>query len=150
MQLFGRKNKIEFAADNPPREITQNPGGYSYVHNFKVHFKTSRVQMIATKMDISITSDLPHMPTNQEVTQQFNQQMMMILNNPNLRTSKDKFPSYHITMIEYKESIAMPTSKSRMPESREVPREQLIFCKSCGSKLSSDSSFCNKCGLPIS
>ena len=149
MQLFGRKNKIEFTADRPPREISENPRDYSYVHNFKVHFKTSRVQMIATKMDISISSEDPETPTNQLVTSQFNQQMMMILNNPNLRTSKDKFPSYHITMIEYKESIAMPTGKSRRAISDSTQGEKFTICSNCENKLPSESSFCNKCGQSV-
>ena len=150
MPLFGKKDKIEFNAENPPQEIMDNPQGFSYIHNFKVHFKASRIQAIATKMDVSVNSSSPEIPDNDEVTAQFNNRMAMLMNNPRMNL---RLASSHITMIEYKETIAMPVrAGQRTPVAVPIqtPSEgQSIFCRNCGNKLPADSKFCNKCGQPV-
>lgn len=152
MPLFGKKGKIEFDAENPPQEIIDNPQGFSYIHNFKVHFKTSRIQAIATKMDVSVNSSSPEIPDNDQVTAQFNNRMAMLMNNPRMNL---RLASSHITMIEYKETIAMPIragqrSSVTVPVQANAPsNSEFIFCRNCGNKLPADSKFCNKCGQSV-
>jgi hypothetical protein len=157
--VFGRNKKIEFNGNEQPNEKTQdlfqNPQNYSFIHNYKVHFKTSGLQVIAQKVDISVNSSSAQLPTTQEVTSQFNNQMMMMTNNPAYGMRSGRPMSFHITNVEYKESIALfePNSQSR---SRETPVIEIpigtgqtsSFCKSCGNRMTLDSKFCNKCGTP--
>lgn len=111
--MFGRKNsKIEFDARHPPKQILQNQQSYSYVHNFKVHFKRSALQMLANKIDVSVNTDSHTIPPPQLVTNEFNNRM--ILGAAHTNTKRRFNPSsFHITNIEYKESIALSYSMSK-------------------------------------
>jgi ribosomal protein L40E len=152
MPLFGSKSKIKFNSDLPPdedtRDLYQHPERYSFVHNFKVHYKRGVLQAIANKMDVSISSVSPKLPTMQEVTAEFNNKMTMSLAHTNTRMRYSQ-ASFHITNIEYKESIAMFLNVPQTPISQQVSSDS-IYCRSCGAKLPPDSKFCNKCGTPIS
>jgi|YelNatPaOPRAMG01_1025707.scaffolds.fasta_scaffold108955_2 hypothetical protein len=120
MKLFGKKRKIEFDARKPlPREIAENIATYDFVHNFKVHYKSSGLQLLASKLDLSISSDSPELPTPKQVEEAANARLQgttltitkgstSILGTPLGRFGKkDLAFSYHVTNIEYKESIAM-------------------------------------------
>lgn len=78
---------------------------YSFVHNYKVHYKQSVIQALANKVDISLPSSTPQMPSTQQVMEEFNQRMQMgnVARNAVRRFSQ---VSYHVTNIEYKESFA--------------------------------------------
>ncbi len=70
--LFGRKNnKIEFDARQPPEEVLQNALAFQYVQNFKVHFKRGALQALANKVDVSVNSNSPQLPSIQQVTEEF-------------------------------------------------------------------------------
>ena len=104
LSLFGRKNsKIEFDARQPPQEILQRPQAFSYVHNLKVHFKSSGLPMLANKIDVSVTTDSPSLPSPQLVSDEFNKRMVMSNAHTNNRVRFNP-SSFHITNIEYKES----------------------------------------------
>jgi len=108
--VFGNKTKVEFDAQTGPTEPTadlhQNPQKYSFVHNFKVHYKRGALQALASKLDVSITSSSPQLPSMQEVTKEFHRRMASSLPLSNTRVRYGN-ASYHITNVEYKESIAM-------------------------------------------
>ncbi len=118
--MFGkRKNKIEFDARKElPKEIKDNASGWEYTHNFKVHYKSSGIQILASKLDLSIPSDTPELPSHQEVEEAANARLQGttftitkgsrgLLGTPLGRLGKkDLAFSYHITDAEYKESIA--------------------------------------------
>lgn len=120
MPLFGgKKNKIEFDARKElPKELKDNISGWEYTHNFKVHYKSSGLQVLASKLDLSIPSDTPELPSHQEVEEAANARLQgstytitkgrsSLLGNPLGRLGKkDLAFSYHITDAEYKESIA--------------------------------------------
>ncbi len=105
--LFWNKNdsKVVFDARRPPEEILQNSGAYSYVHNFKVCYKASKIQAKGSKIDTSICSESPQIPSQEEVELQFNQQMIMPSNNAKLRTPYGLVTSFRIINVEYKESL---------------------------------------------
>jgi hypothetical protein len=150
--LFGRNNsKIEFDARQPQPQILQNAQSYQYVHNFKVHFKRGALQALANKVDISINSNSPQMPSIQEVTNDFNQRTAVSNAHSSTRRRFSE-TSYHITNIEYKESIALSYAATNFTPPQQGPRQmvnQSTFCRNCGIQLSADSRFCNKCGSPI-
>ena len=133
---------------------------YSFVHNFKVHYKQSVLQALANKVDVSLSSDSPRMPSTQQVMEEFNQRMQMgnVARNKVRRFSQ---VSYHVTNVEYKESFAFydPQTAPRAPPTQppapmSVPAQAgqnlgLLFCRNCGAQLPSDSKFCNRCGTPV-
>ncbi len=120
MPLFGggKKKKIEFDARKElPQEIKDNIVGWEYTHNFKVHYKSSGLQVLASKLDLSIPSDTPELPTHNEVEAAANARLQgttfAIQKSGTVFSSalgrfgkKDLTFSYHITDAEYKESIA--------------------------------------------
>jgi len=100
--FWKEENKIEFDARKGllPKEIT-DPSQWEYIHNFKVHYKISRIQAIATKVDISLPSKSAAVPTLTEVTAEADKRLTARQISGHVRTS------YHITNIEYKESLAI-------------------------------------------
>src|SRR5271166_5549191 len=107
MPLFGGgSKKVKFDARNPPQRFVENPQGYSFVHNFKVHYKRGILQPLANKMDVSINSQSPQLPAPQLVTNEFNQRMIMSVAHTDTKQRFDS-ASYHITNVEYKESFAL-------------------------------------------
>jgi len=155
MPLFGGSKKVKFDARHPPQRFLENPQGYSFVHNFKVHYKRGILQPIANKMDVSINSQSPELPPPQLVTNEFNQRMVMSVAHSDTKQRFDS-ASYHITNVEYKESFALAYNyKSNVPVAISVtppvnPSDNsFVFCRSCGNKLTVDSKFCNKCGTSI-
>ncbi len=151
--LFGRNNsKIEFDARQPPQQILQNAQGFQYVHNFKVHFKRGALQALANKVDVSIDSSSYQTPSIQEVTKAFNERMVMSNAHSNTRQRFSE-SSFHITNIEYKESMALSYSMggNSMPEQPQqtVTQTASAFCRQCGSPAQADSKFCNKCGAQL-
>jgi len=133
---------------------------YSFVHNFKVHYKQSVLQALASKVDVSISSNNPQIPSTQQVMDEFNQRMQMgnVARNAVRRFSQ---VSYHVTNIEYKESFAFydpqtapraPPTTPQAPVSAPAQAGQnfgQLFCRNCGANLPSDSKFCNRCGTPV-
>jgi len=149
--MFGRNNsKIEYDARQPPQQIMQSPQSFQYVHNFKVHFKRGALQAIANKVDVSIDSSSYQMPSIQEVTKAFNDRMVMSNAHSNTR-ERFSASSFHITNIEYKESMALIYSMggNSVPPQQIVTQTRSAFCRSCGSPAQADSKFCNKCGTPL-
>jgi len=119
MPLFGgRKNKIEFDARKEwPQQIKDNIAEWEYTHNFKVHYKSSGIQVLASKLDLSIPSDTPELPSHQDVEAAANARLQgstfAIQKSGTIFSStlgrfgkKDLTFSYHITDAEYKETIA--------------------------------------------
>jgi len=117
--VFGRKkNKIEFDARKElPKEIKDNISGWEYTHNFKVHYKSSGLQILASKLDLSVPSDTPELPSHQQVQEVANARLqgstVTLTKGGTISSStlgrfgkKDLAFSYHITDAEYKESIA--------------------------------------------
>ena len=117
--MFGRKkNKIEFDARKElPKEIKDNISGWEYTHNFKVHYKSSGLQILASKLDLSVPSDTPELPSHQQVQEVANARLqgstVTLTKGGTISSStlgrfgkKDLAFSYHITDAEYKESIA--------------------------------------------
>lgn len=150
--MFGRNNtKIEFDARQPPQEIMNNAQAFSYVHNFKVHFKRGVLQALANKVDVSVNSNLPQLPSIQQVTDEFNQRMIMSNAHSDTR-SRYSTSSFHITNIEYKESMALSygVSTYSQPQTQQIVNQSdTAFCKNCGNSVTSDSKFCNKCGTQL-
>lgn len=154
--MFGRNNsKIEFDARQPPQKILENPQSFQYVHNFKVHFKRGALQALANKVDVSVNSSSHKVPSIQEVTNEFNQRMVMSNAHSNTR-ERFSASSFHITNIEYKESMALSYSmgeEASAPHS--APQQQVMtqtasqFCRHCGNPAQTDSKFCNKCGTQL-
>lgn len=156
--------KFKFDARSGPtsdsRDLYSSPWKYSFVHNFKVHFKSSMFQALANKLDVSISSTTPQIPSTQLVMEEFNQRMQM----GNMgRNMKQRFSatSYHVSDIEYKESLAFydpqtapksppePTSPQGQTFPHAAPTPGSLFCRNCGAQLPSDSKFCNKCGTGV-
>jgi len=115
MPLFGgkKKNKIEFDARKEfPPEIKSDVEGWEYTHNFKVHYKSSRLQVLASKLNISIPSYTPQLPSHAEVEEAANARLQGSTfsiqrgGTPGRLVKKDLTFSYHITDAEYKETIA--------------------------------------------
>jgi hypothetical protein len=107
----GKKKKIEFDARTTlPQEIQENPTGWEYTHNFKVHYKSSGLQMIASKLDLSIPSAMPALPSHSDVENAAIERLSgttLAVNQYKGRVGKrDVVFSYHITNSEYKESLA--------------------------------------------
>lgn len=150
--MFGRNNsKIEFDARQPPQQIMESPQSFQYVHNFKVHFKRGALQALANKVDVSIDSSSYQMPSIQEVTKAFNERMVMSNTVSNTR-QRFSASSFHITNIEYKESMALTYSMSgSMPQAPQqlVTQSASSFCRNCGSPAQADSKFCQKCGTQL-
>jgi len=158
--VFGPK-RIKFDARLGPvtgqTELYQNPRAYSFVHNFKVHYKRGVLQALANKIDVSISSSGPQLPEMQQVTEEFNKRMTMTVAVSNTR-QRYSLASFHVTTIEYKESFALPApSYSYGPASNPMGRltttenrsSASIFCSACGKQLQADSKFCNACGRPV-
>jgi len=157
---FGKKSKVEFDATRGPArgsaDVFENPQNYTFIHNYKVHFKSSSLQMVANKLDISVSSRSHLLPPQEEVVNQFNNKTLVAMANPRM-----KMPSYHITNIEYKESIAMlipENQRSFGPQLAQLAQpaavlqiqdSQFIFCRNCANRLPADSKFCNKCGSAV-
>ena len=117
MPIFGGRdkgNKIEFDARRGlPPEIKDNVDGWEYTHNFKVHYKSSALQVLASKLDLSIPSDTPQLPSHNEVEAAANARLQgstFSIQKSGFTTGrlgkKDLTFSYHITDAEYKETIA--------------------------------------------
>lgn len=156
--VFGHQKKIEFDARNPNDsravEIFQNPNAYSYVHNYKVHYKRGALQALANKLDISVSSSSPDLPQSQFVVDEFNRRMTASVFSSDTR-GRYSSASYHITNVEYKESMAIPMPSYQVPSSSNAlttqTQQQLTefaFCSSCGNKMPAGSKFCNNCGRP--
>ncbi len=128
------------------QDVWQNPQKYSFVHNFKVHYKRGLLQALANKLDVSISSSSPQLPSTQQVVDEFNKRMTatVVVSDTRHRYSE---ASFHITNVEYKESFAF-ASPSISYQAQQP--QQSVFCRNCGNKLLPDSRFCNKCGAPIS
>jgi hypothetical protein len=155
--VFGKKSKIEYDATRGPSERTadlyQNPQNYSFIHNYKVHFKRSSLQVVANKIDISVASSSFQPPPHEEVVSQFNNKTLVAMANPRM-----KMPSYHITNVEYKESLALPVLEAQRPLRSQASQltaqlqaleESSTHCVMCGTGLPPDSRFCNKCGATL-
>ncbi len=146
-------------------DFYDNPWKYSFVHNFKVHYKRGVLQALANKLDISISTSTADVPSMQDVLNEFNERMKasMLVSNTKERFSQ---ASYHVTQVEYKESFAFhdPKTAPRMaPQQSQgqfsppaAPRmiaggqvQPTLFCRKCGASLPADSAFCNKCGERI-
>jgi hypothetical protein len=156
--------KFKFDARMGPtssyQDLYTNPWKYSFVHNFKVHYKQSIVQALAHKADVSISSANPQIPSLQDVTEQFNQRMQLGNVHQNIR-GRFAQVSYHITNIEYKESFAFydPQMSARAPPTtppaptpspfQSAPAQGSQFCTNCGNPLPPNSKFCNKCGTIV-
>ena len=164
--VFGKRRKVEFNATREPNRNTQdlfeNPQNYSFIHNYKVHYKRGALQMLANKVDVSVNSSQPELPENQLVVDEFHRRMSMSLPLSDTRARYSN-ASFHITDVEYKESIAIPqpysspkisltsTTQSYALADRPTVQEQegSAVCANCGSDLPSDSKFCNRCGTQI-
>lgn len=162
--VFGPK-RIKFDARLGPvpgqTDLYQNPHAYSFVHNFKVHYKRGVMQALANKIDVSISSSTPQLPEMQLVTEEFNKRMTMTVAVSNTR-QRYSLASFHVTTIEYKESFALP-APSYSPSFSQGPARQSmggfaatenrpsgsIFCSACGKQLQAESKFCNACGRPV-
>jgi hypothetical protein len=154
------KFDARIGATSTNQDLYTNPWRYSFVHNFKVHYKQSILQALANKADVSISSANPQIPSLQEVTEQFNQRMQFGNVHQNI---KGRFAqvSYHITNIEYKESFAFydPQMANRVPPTPPpAPTASPVqpaftpgskFCTNCGSQLPPNSKFCNNCGTSV-
>lgn len=158
--VFGCQKKIEFDARNPndghAAAIARSPGAYTYVHNFKVHYKRGALQALANKLDISVSSSRPDLPLSQPVVEEFNRRMTASVFSSDTKARYSK-ASYHITDVEYKESVAIPLPSYQVPSTPSgvaltvQSQRQLadsLFCTGCGTKLAGGSKFCNNCGRP--
>ncbi len=155
--VFGRQRKIEFDARNPDEkraaEVFRNPSAYSYVHNYKVHYKRGAFQALANKLDISVGGPSPSLPESQVVVDEFNRRMTAAVFSSDTR-ERYSSASYHITNVEYKESMAIPLPNYQVPSGTALTvqsQQQLessLSCSDCGAKLPSGSKFCNNCGKP--
>jgi hypothetical protein len=161
--VFGQK-KIKFNAQRGPEvgqeDLFQNPQAYTFVHNFKVHYKRGVLQALANKTDVSINSSSPQLPDLQLVNDEFNRRMTatVVVSDTRRRYAE---VSFHITNTEYKESFAIPkpagyyqpsTSPSIISTTAMTqpgPRGQSIFCSGCGNRLPPESKFCNICGHQV-
>ena len=154
LKFDARQGRTESA-----RDMYDNPWKYSFAHNFKVHFKRGILQALANKLDITISSAGPEMPSTNDVMTEFNQRMKasIVVSNTRQRYSE---ASYHVTQIEYKESFAFydpqmasqrspPLVSQAAPSSALQPNSMSGFCRNCGARLPTDSRFCNKCGTRV-
>lgn len=153
--MFGKnKNNIEFDARKPPEEILSNPQSFSYVHNFKVHYKHSSLQLLADKLDVSVSTKTPQVPPGNWVMNEFNWRMKKSRNRRGSRQGYDP-NSYHVTNIEYTESLATrfdfqnATSVKSVPAQKVMVQAASTYCPSCGGAISAESKFCSKCGTAL-
>ena len=156
MPLFGGGNKkVKFDARQPPQDL-QGYRDYSFVHNFKVRYKKSSLQIFENEVAVSITSSSARLPSPETVSRQFNRQLPY----------RERHSSFHITNIEYKESVAMSYGMKKSPVPITVSLNQphnptisnstnppttisgFMFCKKCGTRLEASSRFCKSCGAP--
>jgi len=161
---FGQK-KIKFDARRGPsagqEDVYQNSQAYTFVHNFKVHFKRGVFQALANKTDVSINSSSPQLPDLQLVTDEFNRRMTVSVVASDTRRRYASI-SFHITDVEYKESFAFarpigyfPVPPPQQPMLSSPQAVQLLqdprslFCGACGNKLVPESRFCNICGEAV-
>lgn len=162
--------KTKFDARKGPADSTadfySDPWKYSFVHNFKVHYKRGAFQGLANKLDISISSPSAEMPSTHQVMNEFNERMKasIVVSDTKRRYSE---ASYHVTQVEYKESFAFydpqtaprtppqptPAFSSPMPVPRMLSENQQLppprFCRMCGADVVSGSAFCRQCGAQI-
>src|SRR5487761_330555 len=157
MPLFGGgSKKTKFDARQPPSEFLQNAQSYSFVHNFKVHFKRGMLQALANKVDVTVNSPSPQLPSPQQVSDEFNQRMVMSVAHSDTR-QRFASASFHVTNIEYKESFALsyvtsgmsPVQVSVGQPSPSQSNDSPIFCRQCGTKHPSSSRFCTACGTSL-
>ncbi len=160
--------KLKFDArmgrTNLTYDFYDNPWKYSFVHNFKIHYKRGILQALANKLDISLSTSTADMPSTQSAMNEFNDRMKASIV---VSSTRQRFSaaSYHVTQIEYKESFAFydPQMAPRMaPPQQQAQRQFLpstaspmsignqmqpaLFCRRCGAGLQSDSAFCAQCG----
>jgi len=161
--------KLKFDARTGPvsssSDFYDNPWKYSFVHNFKVHYKRGVLQALANKLDISISTSTADVPSMQDVLNEFNERMKasMLVSNTKERFSQ---ASYHVTQVEYKESFAFHDPKAGPRMAPQWSQDQFsplpaphmmiggqvqpaLYCRKCGASLPADSAFCNKCGERI-
>jgi hypothetical protein len=146
-------------------DFYDNSWKYSFVHNFKVHYKRGILQPLANKLDISLSTSTADMPSTQGVMNEFNERMKasIVVSNTRHRFSE---ASYHVTQIEYKESFAFydPQTAPRMTPQQTQRQfrpslappmlvgnqvQPALFCRRCGGSLPVDSAFCAQCGERI-
>jgi hypothetical protein len=161
--VLRKRKKIEFDGRQGPTEKTSdlyyNPQSYSFIHNYKVHFKRGILQVLANKVDISVTTSSPQLPSPQQVTEEFQKRMTasVVVSDTRKRYSE---VSFHITDVEYKKSIALPLPKSYSAGASSNRSTSLggegqsvegpsVICRSCGYPLPSRSKFCNNCGAAV-
>jgi ribosomal protein L40E len=133
-------------------DFYDNPWKYSFTHNFKVHFKRGALQALANKVDITLSSATPEIPSTQQVVDEFNQRMKASIFESDTRR-RYSAASYHVTQVEYKETLAfydpqMALKAPPKPASSSQASDSL-FCRNCGASLPSDSKFCTKCGTHV-
>ncbi len=114
MKLFGsRSRKIDYNyRQGVPLEIQQSLQEWTFVHNFRVHYKTSRFNLVASKMDIGISTTNPIVETsdNQKVIQEFYARFGGFVNNPLAKRNVgfNRMPvGTNITDIEYLKTTAI-------------------------------------------
>lgn len=133
-------------------DFYSSPWKYSFNHNFKVHYKRSAFQALASKLDITITSPSADTPSTNQVMQEFNERMKSSIVHTGTR-ERFSDASYHVTQIEYKESFAFydPQMAQRAPPAPVLSQQHArsMFCRNCGTGLPADSKFCNKCGTQV-
>jgi len=156
--VLRKRKKVEFDGRQVPTEKTsdlyQNPQDYSFIHNYKVHFKRGTLQVLANKVDVSVTTSSPQLPSPQQVTEEFQKRMTasVVVSDTRKRYSE---VSFHITDVEYKQSIALPLPKSYGAGAPSLRSGSIggegppITCRSCGYQLPSGSKFCNNCGAAV-
>lgn len=106
-RMFGRSlRKFGFDARQPMKLISDNPQSFYYVHNFKVHYKQSPLQLIARAIEVSVRGESPQIPLTNWVTYEFDKQ---IRKQSKRRRASDRYiqSSYRITNIEYIGSTAI-------------------------------------------
>jgi len=110
------------------------------------------LQALANKVDITITTTTAEVPSTQQVMEEFNQRMKSSIFDSDTRHRKSE-ASYHVTQIEYKESLAFydPQMAHKAPPAQTASEQSLVsvFCQNCGTSLLRGSKFCNNCGTQV-
>ena len=148
--------KVKFDArigsNDQTADFYQNSWKYSFTHNFKVHYKRGVLQALANKLDITISSASPEIPSTQQVMDEFNERMKASIIKSDTR-SRYSEASYHVTQVEYKESLAFydPQMAPKEPPTQTFSPQPSgsFFCRKCGTSLPPDSKFCKKCGTQV-